>query len=179
MQKNRFYLLWLKREFSIKLLIAIIAICLLQNAQAQQSDLKIEAMKIPLAGDTWETTLMVAFSTLAQNGILIETPKELRLIPVSIARDNKQLWLQNSDRRPDGDSILTWQMNDSGFFLYFNTRQTFNQSTLSITCIAHLLTTALAPGSEIRIRPFTGESGNRQILPQVIAAQDVGSVFIK
>jgi hypothetical protein len=147
---------------------------------AQQDNLNVTADKIQPAGDTWTTTLTVTFSTIPQNGIFIEIPavNGFHLIPVSITRNEKHFWLQNSaGTLPSADSIMTWQMTDSGFFLYFYNSPAADYNNLTITCIAHLQAPAPGTGSEIRVRSFSGEPGNRQISTRIIAAQAIDTIF--
>jgi hypothetical protein len=146
---------------------------------AQQGDLNIAVTNTPSAEapGNWTTTLTFTLPSLVQNDLLVETPGELRLIPVAITLDNKQLWLQNTDQKPpaSADSVLTWQMNESGFTIHGGSTRSFNQATLSITCIANLLAAQVNPGGKIRlVLPGVGTGQGR-----VLAEQEIGSLFIK
>ena len=82
----------------MRVIFLLILIFLIQNVLAQQSDFEINAKKTIPASDTWETTLTITFSTVLQNGLLIETPVQLRLVPVSVTHDTKHLKREISNR---------------------------------------------------------------------------------
>ncbi len=105
-----------------------------------QSATNLNVRLQPLQGTTsdWEFDLQLIFETTPANGVTIEVPKELSLIPVSVSVNNVALWLQNNLSLPTQDSVVAWQRVNAGIMLIFKNGLFKTGDRLNLHCIAGL-----------------------------------------
>lgn len=114
---------------------------------AQSNPLQIELADLQAdvqVNISWRTTLRPA-------GLLITVPAEVQLVPISIALDNRPLWLLKDSAVPKRDSVIAWQTTPEGLILLFREGLVENNQMLKLNCHSNLANSQVGP-VEVQIR---------------------------
>jgi hypothetical protein len=146
----------------MKKTIAIILFSI-QFIFAQQNMMTISAEKKTASKVDWETTITINVADEIRAGFQLTLPKALRLIPLSVRINQKNLWLQNARVVSDVDSVVSWNLLDDGIVFQFNSDQLRSGDQLTINSMTTVVRSDLNPESAIGIFSL----GNEQALQSV------------
>jgi len=114
---------------------------------AQSNPLQIELAALQAdvqVNMSWRATLRPA-------GLLIAFPSDVQLVPISMAIDNRSLWLLNDSAVPARDSVIAWQITPEGLILLFREGLIENNQVLELSCHSNLANGQMGP-VEVQIR---------------------------
>jgi hypothetical protein len=153
-------------------IIALICIFLISPliAQAQNLDLSFEKQ-----GDdnlNWEMTIIFTVTSATQNGMLVEIPGQIRVVPMNVRINQKDIWMQNSEQVPQIDSLTTWHSVDEGLVFLFGEGLLSSADQLQMTCMATVLDKQISNEAVIQIRAVVN-TNPIQISEQIIASGNI------
>ncbi len=131
---------------------------------AQQNIMQMSAEKKTGSEANWETTIIIDIIDDIGTGFSLSLPNGLRLIPLSVAINQSQLWLQNSESVAEVDSVVSWSFSDDGLVFGFNPNQLSSGDQVSIKAMTALNRKQLNAESAIGIFSL----GNEQAIQAVV-----------
>ena len=137
---------------------------------AQQNLMTISTGQKSGSGVDWETTITINIADEIQAGFQLTLPAALRLIPLSVQINQKNLWLQNTTVVSAVDSVVSWNLLADGIVFQFNPDQLKSGDQLVITSMTVLRQKKINPESTIDILPVGGD--------QALQAVAIPAVFI-
>lgn len=136
---------------SLRLTIALILGTAL-SALAQSTPIDISMERIAETGKDWNMIVTVDLSGPVNDGLALDLPDGVRVVPVSVQRNGEALWLKQSETAPELASTLTWFEDDSGrVVLRFAENRLVNGDRLVITCMANMKAPP-PPESEVALK---------------------------
>ena len=102
----------------MKKLVLFIAL-FAQTLLAQPGDLAINLQPVRDSAVNWEATLTLEAQNGMENGLLIELPAGVKMVPLSARLNETELFLQNLDQAPASESVVNWDLTDEGVVLFF------------------------------------------------------------
>lgn len=87
---------------------------------AQQKNLTVQLQPVPKSAVNWETTLILEAQSGMENGLLIELPAGIKIVPVSVRLNDIDMYLQNVNEIPTNESVITWNLAEEGMVLLFS-----------------------------------------------------------
>jgi hypothetical protein len=157
----------------MKKLSLLALILLVGNLFAQQSTLDISFENITENNSNWETNLSFSATNAIQTGILIGIPQGLRVVPLNVWINEKNIWLQYSDQVPQRDSVLTWHNNAEGLVILFGQDFLSSGDQIQISFMSTLIKKQLTTEELIEIRAVTQSSDPVQISDQIFASGNI------
>jgi len=159
----------------LKSLSLIMILFLITGIYAQQAEVGVRIDPIPQTTSDWECDLTLNLNIAPANGILVEMPKEIVLIPVSLEINKKQVWLQNSFSEPVRDSVVAWQKVPEGIMLFFEENLLKSSDELHIKCVGNILKTPLVK-NQVNFKEIVAGSDGNKVSDQVFASGIIPSI---
>lgn len=152
-----------KSAMNLRIFILIVLVFSSAVIFAQSNPLQIEltSLQADVQVDlSWRATLRPA-------GLLIAVPTDVQLVPISIAIDNRSLWLINDLAAPERDSVVAWQTTPEGLVLLFREGLIANNQLLDISCHSNLANSQVE-SAEVQIRAVRlTDSGIEAVSPVI------------
>ena len=144
---------------SLRLTIALILGTVL-SAWGQSTPIDISMERLAETGKDWNMIVTVDLSGPVNDGLALDLPNGIRVVPVSVQRNGEALWLKQSETAPELASTLTWFEDDSGrVVLRFTENRLTGGDQLVITCTANMKNAPTAE-SEVALKRLIRQ-GNR------------------
>ena len=150
----------------MKKIITIIALSF-QFLFAQQNMMTISTAKNSGSEVDWETTITINVTDEIQTGFRLSMPAALRLIPLSVQIDQKNLWLQNATVVSGVDSVVSWSLLTDGVVFQFKTDQLRYGDQITKKTMTTIFRKDLTPESVIAIFPYAESRPTQQALESV------------
>jgi hypothetical protein len=129
---------------------------------AQQNDLAIDLQPVSGSNINWETTLTLDAQSGMENGLLIELPAGIKMVPV-IARINADdMYLQNKSETPSIEKLICWDLTAEGVVLYFQDGQFNSGDRLVIKTMTSQIKKQAAENPTINIRTIVNRDQELQ-----------------
>ena len=152
----------------MKKTIAII-VFLIQFLFAQQNMMTISAEKKSGSEVDWETTITINVTDEIKAGFQLILPVDLRLIPLSVQINQKNLWLQNATVVSAVDSVVSWNLLADGVVFQFNPDQLKSGDQLTLKAMMVLVRKNIERNSTIDIFPYEGEQALESVaIPETL-----------
>ena len=152
----------------MKKIITIIVLSF-QFLFAQQNMMTISTAKNSGSEIDWETTITINVTDEIQTGFRLSLPAALRLIPLSVQIDQKNLWLQNATVVSGVDSVVSWSLLTDGVVFQFNPDQLRPGDQLTIKTMTTLVRKGLTPDAAINLFPYGGEQALESVaIPEAL-----------
>jgi hypothetical protein len=90
---------------------------------AQENNLTIDMKPVTDSNINWETTLILDAQNGMSNGVLIELPSGLKMVPLSARINQTEMLLQNTNEVPSIESVISWDLSSEGVILLFQDGQ--------------------------------------------------------
>jgi hypothetical protein len=124
--------------------------------QANQNQISI---KVAQNGEAeWRFNLEWNSNFQPTDGIDVDLPETIMLIPVSIKINDGNLWLQNSAVIPEQDSVISWQSTPGSIILLFKSGLVRNGDQLTLLFNGSFLQKK-SGGNIIQVRDVVWQSG--------------------
>ena len=154
----------MKFKYSALLIILFWSISLF----AQQNEIELALNPLPGTQSDWEFQLSLDFKISPANGLVIELPDEIKLIPVSIKINGAEVWLQNIITVPERDSVIAWQTVSEGIILLYKKKLVQSGDMFTMKCMATINELPLKQ-ARVRIKEVVWQSDNLKISDQAFA----------
>jgi hypothetical protein len=86
---------------------------------AQQNDLQVDLQPVSGSDVNWETTLTLDAEPGMENGLLVEIPAGIKMVPLSARLNDNIYYLQNKSELPENESVINWELSEEGIILFF------------------------------------------------------------
>lgn len=152
----------------MKRLVLITAI-FSQILLAQQNNLTIDLQPVKESKVNWEATLTVDALNGMQNGILIEVPAGLKMVPLTVRINQNEMFLQNIKEIPSKESVICWDLSPEGIILFFSDGRFNTGDRLIIKTMTTLIKKRIIQDAVVNIRSV------QNIKPTIQYSEDVKS----
>ena len=119
---------------------------------AQQNDLAIDLQPVSQSEVNWETTLTLEGQSGMENGLLIELPAGIKMVPLSARLNENDLFLQNLDQTPARESVINWHLTEAGVVLFFAEGQYSSGDQLILKTLTTQIKKRIDDNQQINIR---------------------------
>jgi hypothetical protein len=106
------------------------------NLFSQQTNLSVNLNPIPNTTRDYTVEINLVLPITPADGVAIEAPQEISLIPVAISINESQLWLQNLSSIPSQDSVVAWQLVPQGMLMVFKNGLFKSGDEIKLRCIS-------------------------------------------
>ena len=119
---------------------------------AQQNDLTLEMTPVTGSAVNWEATLTLNASGGIENGFFIEVPAGVKMAPLSARINQNDLFLQNLNEIPSGESIICWTLLPEGLVFFFRDGQFNPGDQIVVTTMTTQVKKTLEANPAVNIR---------------------------
>ena len=119
---------------------------------AQQNNLTIDLQPVAESKVNWEATLTFDALNGMQNGILIEVPAGLKMVPLTARINQNEMLLQNIKETPSKESVICWELSPEGIILFFRDGQFNAGDRLIIKTMTTLIKKRINQDAVVNIR---------------------------
>ena len=119
--------------------VFLMVILLSGSVLAQNKELSISLKPLSNTKTDWEFSLEAQLNFSPENGIVLQVPGELMVVPVSITVNDRKFWMQNLLTVPEKDSVVAWQIVPEGLMLLFKKGVIRQGDKIRLVCIANIL----------------------------------------
>lgn len=155
--------------------ILLILFLIIAPALAQQTGASIDITPIPESDSDWEFNLNLDLTSSLSNGILLETPQEVMLIPISLRINQEEMWLQNILSVPDRDSVIAWQNMPQGIMLIAKSDLLNSGDNIQLKCMANIQDSELEQ-AEIRLKEVVSQTDGLKVSTNVFSSVQIPSI---
>ena len=106
------------------------------NLFSQQTNLTINLNPMPNTTRDYAIEINLVLPITPADGVAIEVPQEISIIPVALSLNDSQLWLQNILSIPSQDSVVAWQMVPEGIMMVFKNGLFKTGDEIKLQCIS-------------------------------------------
>jgi hypothetical protein len=119
---------------------------------AQPNDLIVDMNPVAESTVNWETTFTVNGQTGMENGLLIELPSGLKMVPLSARINQTEMYLQNLKETPSIESVICWDFSPEGIILFFGDGQFKTGDQIVLKTMTTLIKKNLKQEASVNIR---------------------------
>ena len=141
----------------------------LTTVHAQDNSLQLTVNPMSDNASDYEVNFAWQATGSLQEGLAIQVPSAVKVVPQSVRINDQELWLKKSLERPEQDSVVCWAEGEDGLLFFFAEGLIQSGARLAIRChggvSGSVADTALAQVREARLQ---GESAqvNDAVLTQ-------------
>jgi len=101
-----------------------------------QSTLSFTANNPDLSKANVQMELALNLNDNADSLLYIILPEKLEAVPLSVQKNNNNLWLKNSNKKPDKEASLSWKISDNNTLIFrFLTGTIVSGDVIKIVCM--------------------------------------------
>ena len=139
---------------------------------AQQNNLALDIQPVSESGVNWETTLTLDTQSGMENGLLIEVPAGIKMVPLTARINTDEMLLQNTSQIPSKDNVVSWELSDEGLILYFQDGQLNSGDQLVLKTMTSQIKKRIADKAMINVRTLL-DSQNLQFSEDIKASNSM------
>jgi hypothetical protein len=124
---------------------------------AQQNNLAVDLQPVPGSDINWESTLLLDAQSGMENGLLIEMPAEIRMVPLNVRINDGEFYLQNKSETPTNESVINWDLSAEGVVLFFPEGKYNSGDRLVIKTMTTQIKKQVAQNPTINIRTIVNK----------------------
>ena len=132
--------------------LVMITVFFSQVLFAQQNNLTIDLQPVGDSTINWETTLSLIAPDGVENGMLIEIPVGLKMVPLSTSINQTDMLLQNKTEVPSTDSVICWDISPQGIILIFRNGQLNSGDQITVKTMTTRIRKNLTDNAVVNIR---------------------------
>jgi hypothetical protein len=156
-------------------LFLILLLLLTYNLFSQGTNIAITFDPLSNSNRDFEFELTFRLPITPSDGIAIEHPQEISLIPVEITINDSKLWLKNSDTVALQDSVVAWQVIPSGIMIIFKNGLFNVGDELRLRCISAISSQNVAQ-SQVRVKEIVSQADGMQVASEIFASGSVPQI---
>ncbi len=145
------------------------------SAWAQNKNLDIALTPIANTKTDWEFRLSGKLNFNPEDGIVIQIPGEMMIVPISVSVNGKKMWMQNLLTVPEKDSVIAWQIVPEGLMLLFKRGLIRQGDQLNLLCIANLLKKDLT-NKTVYLKKIVSKPDGLKVSTQPLASGTIPSI---
>ena len=145
----------------------LIVVLGIQVAFSQSQNMTITTQKISGNEVNWEATLSLTIPAAARSGLVLEMPRAVRMIPIAVSLNERNLWLQNGMEPSGIDSVVVWYTENQSISFLFNSGQVAAGERLQIQTMTSRIGKPAPAESVIQLRLYTGNETEGEIADSV------------
>lgn len=107
-----------------------------QNLFSQQTNVSVNLNPLPNTTRDYAVEINFVLPLTPADGLVIEVPQEIFLIPVAISFNDLQLCLQNMLSVPSQDSVVAWQSVPEGIMMVLKNGLFKTEDQINLRCIS-------------------------------------------
>lgn len=134
---------------------------LLTALHAQDNSLQLTVNPMSDNATDYEVNFAWQATGSPQDGLAIQVPPAVKVVPQSVRVNDQELWLKKSLERPVQDSVVCWEEGEDGLLFFFAEGVIQNGTRLAIRChggVSGVVSdTALAQVREARLQGETAQ----------------------
>jgi hypothetical protein len=142
---------------------------------AQSNDLAVTLQPVSNSDVNWETTLTITGQSGLENGLLIELPAGVKMVPLNAQINQNTMFLQNINDVPTRESLICWNLNDDGLILFFSEGQFSSADQLVITTMTTQISKRIADNPTINIKAAQGNTFSEEIKASTVLSLQSGN----
>ena len=136
---------------------------------AQQNNLALDIQPVSESGVNWETTLTLDAQSGMENGLLVELPTGIKMVPLTARINADEMLLQNTSEIPSKDNVVSWELSEDGIILYFQDGQLSSGDQLVLKTMTSQIKKRIEDNQQINIRTIVSTN------PDVQFSEDIKS----
>jgi len=139
---------------SLPITIALLfGLCLAGRAQSTVSEIRLD--RTAGSQKDWTINVTIDLSENMRDGLALELPGRVKIIPVSVQLNDQPVWLKQSEEAPALENTLTWFEDDSGrVVLRFTEDRLRAGDRLVVECATHMKESPES-GTELSLKRLT------------------------
>ena len=118
-----------------RLFILVLLGSFLTLGYSQDNSLQISASPMDGSASDFEITFSWPSASTAGDGVDLQVPAQVKVVPRSIRVNGQEMWLKKSLEIPDQNSVVCWSDGESGLQLFF--AEGFLQGGLNLEVRCH------------------------------------------
>jgi len=152
----------------LQYLIYVVFFSLVVQLFGQQNRAKISLLPIPGSDREWEFNLNIDLPITPADGIVLEVPAGVALIPIAVQIDKRDVYLQNILAVPRRDSVIAWQRVSAGLLLLCRKNLLNAGKNFSLKCISTGMDLPL-DGRKVNLKEIVSKPDGIKISNRVFA----------
>jgi hypothetical protein len=137
--------------------LVLITVLFSQILFAQQNELAVDLKPVAESDINWETTLTLDAQSGMESGLLIEVPAGIKMVPLNVRINDKDLYLQNKGETPSIDSAINWELSAEGVTLFFAQGQYNSGDRLVLKTMTSQIKKTVTENPTINIRTIVNK----------------------
>ena len=155
----------MRKILTFSLLLSLLSLPLV----AQPGGIRVQSNPLPNTRFDWELKFDFEVPNAVEGAFLLELPPDLQPVPVTVAVNGKQLWLQNLLSVPQGDSMVAWQLFPEGLLMLFKPGVLKQGDRVEINCLVTVKRAEEKTG-EVALKAVIWSAGRVQIVNRALAS---------
>jgi hypothetical protein len=98
-----------------------------------------------------------------ENGVLIEIPGEIKMVPLNARINQNDMLLQNTQETPSVESVVSWDLTPEGIMLFFREGQVNSGDQIVIKTMITRIKKSVSENPAIHIRTIQKNNQDIQI----------------
>jgi hypothetical protein len=124
---------------------------------AQQNNLAVDLQPVAESDINWEATLSLDAEVGMESGLLIEVPAGIKMVPLNVRINDKDLYLQNKRQTPSNESVINWDLSAEGVTLFFPDGQYNSGDRLELKMMTSQIKKTVTANPAINIRTIVNK----------------------
>jgi hypothetical protein len=120
-------------------ILALLYTGVIQLFAQNNNSFNISMERVAESKKDWNIVLTIELNESLRDGLALELPSRIKMVPTEVRLGNEKLWLKKSNDAPTLEQTLTWFEDDSGRILLRFTENRLNAGDrLIISCTTHM-----------------------------------------
>ena len=140
---------------------------------AQLSDLSVQISDIAASSSNKEMTVQLTAAAAIQDGLMVQLPADIKMIPLAIEINQKNPALLNSDQLSGSEDVVSWDLVAEGIAFIFAPGQLLAGDQLRIRAALTLLGGEIRAGTAVEIHSIQTSPSGIQTSDEVISSANL------
>jgi hypothetical protein len=158
---------WGNSVMVYRLLILVLLGIFLSSVYSQDNSLQITANPMDDSSSDFEITFIWSSTSAAGDGLGIQVPLQVKMVPRAVRVNDQELWLKKSLEKPEQPSVVCWTESGDGLLLFFADGFLQGGSNLEVSCHAGI-TASVSDTTLASIRAVNLQGGNAEVSSNIL-----------